>query len=384
MVSAPHAHRARMVVPVRLERLQDHSYSILIDPGLLGRAAEIIAERFPASACAVISDSNLRDLYAQKIAFALQAAGLRTPEVISFPAGEESKNRRVKEQVEDRMFEAGLGRDSVVIAVGGGVVGDLAGYVAATYARGVPLVQVPTSLLAMVDSSIGGKTGVDVPWGKNLVGAFHQPALVLIDPEVLVTLDPRQFTAGLAEVVKHGVIRDRDLFEYVEDNRGGIARENAGLLAELVARNCRIKAAVVEEDERESNLRQILNFGHTVGHAVEAFSGYLMLHGEAVACGLAVEADIAAALGLCGAAEAERIVELLAGLGLPVEFSDLKAPAGRLLELTALDKKARQGRARYTLPCGIGRMATREDGSYGIEVPEQAVLSALVARGAVA
>lgn len=383
MVSTPHAHHARMVVPVRLDRRQDQSYPILIEPGLLGRAAEIIAERFPAHACAVISDSNLRDLYAAKIASALHAAGLRTPETICFPAGEQSKNRRVKEQVEDRMFEAGLGRDSLVVAIGGGVVGDLAGYVAATYARGVPLVQVPTSLLAMADSSIGGKTGVDVPWGKNLIGAFHQPALVLIDPEVLATLDQRQFTAGLAEVVKHGVIRERGLFEYIEVNRSVISRDNADLLAELVTRNCRIKAAVVEEDERESNLRQILNFGHTVGHVVEAFSGYRMLHGEAVACGMAVEAEIAAALGLLEAAEAARIVESLASLGLPVELGRLNAPAGRLLEMTALDKKARKGRARYALPDEIGRMATREDGSYGIEVPEEVVRSALVARGAV-
>jgi len=382
MVPAPRARQALLEVPVRLERAQDRSYPILIEPGLLRRASEIIADRFPSTACAVISDSNLTGLYAGKIAAGLEEAGLRTPAVISFPAGEQSKNRRVKEQVEDRMFEAGLGRDSLVVAVGGGVVGDLAGFVAATYARGVPLVQVPTSLLAMADSSIGGKTGVDVPWGKNLIGAFHQPALVLIDPEVLITLDQRQFAAGMAEIVKHGVIRELELFDYLESSLEQLTRDNADLLADLVARNCRIKASVVQQDERETNLRQILNFGHTLGHAVEAFSGYRMLHGEAVACGMALEADIAVALGLLKAQGAARIAGLLTRLGLPVTLAGLAAPAERLIEMTTLDKKARKGRARYALPLEIGRMAASGDGSYGIEVPDEVVRNVLVARGA--
>ena len=369
-------------VIVDLKREIDRSYPILIRPGLLEETAELLAGRFNRHAFAVVSDSNLEGLYADALAESLRAVDAPCQGPIVFPAGEQSKIREVKQQVEDSMFAAGLGRDTVVIALGGGVVGDLAGFVAATYARGVKLVQVPTSLLAMVDSSIGGKTGLDVPWGKNLVGAFYQPALVIIDPRALSTLAKEHFTAGFAEIVKHGVIRDASLFDFLEKRLGELKPENEELMAELIARNCRIKASVVSADEREGNLRQVLNFGHTVGHAVETLSGYRWLHGQAVSCGMVVEAEAAVLLDLLPVEHLRRIENILSELGLPVDLDPLQVRVERVLELTRLDKKARKARPRYALPAEIGRMATTPEGAYGIPVAEEVVSRALQARGA--
>jgi 3-dehydroquinate synthase len=367
---------------VNLKKAVDNSYPIFIRAGLLDDAAALVAERFPGTAFAVVSDSNVTPLYAAPFLAKLQALGCRVAELISFPAGEESKTREVKAWVENRMLISGLGRDTVVVAVGGGVVGDLAGFVAATYARGVRLVQVPTSLLAMVDSSIGGKTGVDVPWGKNLIGAFHQPALVIIDPRVLVTLERGQFVAGMAEAVKHGVIRDAQFFEFLEENPEHLVSGNVEALTEVIAWNCRIKAKVVEEDEREGNLRQILNFGHTVAHALETIAGYRRLHGEAVACGMAVEAEIAVRMGLFPAKEALRLEKLLCRLGLAVDLRSWKIRAEEILRLTGLDKKARQGLPRYVLPMRLGEMARGEGGLFGIPVNNEVAHAALLSHGA--
>ncbi|MFC1544892.1 3-dehydroquinate synthase [Gemmatimonadota bacterium] len=369
-------------VPVPLTNRPDLSYDILIEPGLIGRAPSILADMYSGKSIAVISDRNVASLYGHELTAKLIDKKFRLVEMIEFPAGEASKCRRVKEQVEDRLFEAGMGRDSVVVALGGGVTGDLAGYVAATFNRGVPLVQVPTSLLAMADSSIGGKVGIDVPWGKNLIGAFHQPSLVLIDPRMLNSLPEQELKSGMAEVVKHGVIRDADLFDYIEQHLDRILGREEDVMAELVARNCAIKADVVSQDERESNLRQILNFGHTLGHAVESFSGFGWLHGEAVSCGMAAEAEIAVLMGLMKPDERDRITALLVRIGLPVDIRTLDAGAETLVKLTRLDKKARTGRARYALAAGIGSMATRADGGYGIEVDEQLVREVLISIGA--
>ena len=369
-------------VPVPLTDRPDLSYDILIEPGLLEKTPSILAEMFSGRAVALIADSNVGNLYGRDLSTVLRGYKFRLVESIQFPAGEASKCRKVKEELEDRMFTAGMGRDSLVVALGGGVTGDLAGYVAATFNRGVPLVQVPTSLLAMADSSIGGKTGIDVPWGKNLLGAFHQPALVLIDPRILNTLPERELRSGMAEVVKHGVIRDAELFGYNEDNLDKILGCDEETMTELVARNCLIKADVVSRDERENNLRQILNFGHTLGHAVEAFTGFGWLHGEAVACAMAVEAELAVRLGLMAAGDRDRISGLLRRLGLPVGLGALDVSAGKLLELTRLDKKARGGRARYALAAGIGRMAANADGGYGIDVDEDLVVQVLIDAGA--
>ncbi len=369
-------------VIVGLKQEIDRSYPIMILPGLLEEAAKLLVARFSRHAFAVVTDSNLERLYAEDLADSLRAGKVRCEGPIVFPAGEQSKNRQVKRKVEDRMFAAGLGRDTVVVALGGGVVGDLAGFVAATYTRGLKLVQVPTSLLAMVDSSIGGKTGLDVPWGKNLLGAFHQPDLVIIDPRVLKTLAKEHFTSGMAEVVKHGVIRDASLLAFLEERAGELVPENEEVIEELVARNCRIKASVVSEDEREGNLRQILNFGHTVGHALETLSGYRWLHGQAVSCGMVIEAEAAALLDVLPPIHLHRIEKILSELELPGDIAPLQVRVEQVLELARLDKKARQARPRYALPAEIGRMATTPEGSYGIPVAQEVMTRALKAHGA--
>ncbi len=379
----PDAIDDMLKVSVPLGNRPDLSYDILIEQGLLGStAAALLEEKFRGRSLALVSDGNVADIYGDKLLSSLRGKDFRLVELIQFAAGEGSKCRRVKEEIEDRLFGSGMARDTLVVALGGGVTGDLAGFVAATFNRGVPLVQIPTSLLAMADSSIGGKVGIDVPWGKNLLGAFHQPSLVLIDPALLATLPERELVSGMAEVVKHGVIRDAELFGFIEENLERILGRDPELLAELVARNCRIKAEVVSLDERENNLRQILNFGHTLGHAVESFSGFGWLHGEAVALGMVAEAALAVNLGLLAPEVPERLAALLSRIGLPVELGPLAAPAEELVELTRLDKKARSGKARYALPSRIGAMATDKSGGYGIEAAEADVRRALVRLGA--
>ncbi|MCE5272476.1 3-dehydroquinate synthase [bacterium] len=369
-------------VKLELRKTVDQSYDILIEPGLLQRAAETVVQRFGRTAVAVVTDTNVAERYAEPLAGRLAAAGCRQVEVIAIPAGEASKTREIKGEVEDSLFASGLGRDSLVLALGGGVVGDLAGFVAATYARGVMFVQAPTTLLSMLDSSVGGKTGVDVPWGKNMVGAFHQPSLVLIDPAVLDSLPAEQFSSGMAEAVKHGVILDGSLFEFIEAKKDAILALEPETLSTLIERNCAIKAAVVSEDEREGNLRQILNFGHTLGHAVEALSGFKLLHGQAVAVGMVLEAELSADLGLLPESDVARLEGLLAALGLPVRVDLPGVSALRILEHTRLDKKARSGQARYVLPARIGAMTTDPQGRYGLEVEDPLVLKVLRRRGA--
>jgi 3-dehydroquinate synthase len=243
-----------------------------------------------------------------------------------------------------------------VLAIGGGVTGDLAGFVAATYMRGIPVVQVPTSLLAMVDSSVGGKTGVDTEAGKNLVGAFHAPALVVVDPELLATLPPRQVRAGLAEAVKHGAIMEADYFREIEQGADDLVRGDVAAMARLVERSVRIKASVVTRDPAESGIRRILNFGHTLGHAIEQVSGYTVLHGEAIAIGMVLEARIGEDLNTTGRGAGERLAGLLGRLGLPVELPD-GMDADSVLAATRLDKKSRSGAVEYALIAGIGRAA---------------------------
>jgi 3-dehydroquinate synthase len=280
--------------------------------------------------------------------------------------------------VTDEMLARGFGRDSAVIALGGGVVGDLAGFVAATFMRGIPVVQVPTTLVAMIDASIGGKTGVDTPAGKNLVGAFHQPAAVLIDPAVLATLPPRELRAGLAEAIKHGVIADAGYFDRTVDAlpqllaTGGATGDAMQL---VIDGSVAIKRSVVERDEREQGVRKILNFGHTLGHAAEALSGYSLLHGEAVAIGMAVESRLAEGLGLAESGTADRVRMALSRATLPDRMPPSLA-ADRLIALTRHDKKTRRDRVEYALPKRIGQMAG-EDTEWGIAVADADALAAL-------
>ena len=359
---------------IRVE-LGRRAYEVTVGAGLLDRAGEMLAPLAGADPptragrAVVITDSNVATLYAGAVADGLTAAGCRT-DVIDFPAGEASKDLTTYAAVMDRLLalSPAIDRGSLIVALGGGVAGDLAGFVAATALRGLSCANVPTTLLADVDASVGGKTGLDAPAGKNLIGAFHQPRAVIIDPAVLKTLPPGELGNGLAECVKHAVIRDADLLDFIEDNAAAILAADAEILSELIARNVTVKAEVVAADERESGQRAHLNFGHTIGHAVEAAGGYgAVSHGQAVALGMVAACGIAVARKLIEPAAADRVGEVLSGLSLPVRFADLPdLPAGcrdraRLRQIMLHDKKARGGVVRFVLPTGLGNVAVFDD-----------------------
>jgi 3-dehydroquinate synthase len=332
-------------------------YDLLLGSGLLPRAGRFLAGLLVGRRGVVITHPSLAGLYAGPLAAGLAAAGFEAP-VLEVPAGEASKSLGEAAWLYEALLDLGLDRRSPVFALGGGVIGDLAGYVAATFMRGLPLVQVPTTLLAQVDSSIGGKVGVNLPRAKNMVGAFHPPVLVLADLDTLATLPAREYRAGLAEVVKAGVIRDPDLLAFLEAHLPAILRREPGPLATIVRAACAVKAAVVEADEREEGLRAILNYGHTVGHALEAVAGYgTCLHGEAVAVGMVVAARLSARLGLDDGRLAERLIRLLEAIGLPTTH-DLPTPA--LLAALRYDKKGQAGTARFVLTSRVGQARVQE------------------------
>ena len=365
-----------VTIRVPLVEQRDASYDILIGPGLVQQLDKILPEYCPAAAYAVISDSHVGKVYGEDVVKRLSAIGYRV-ELLTFPAGEWNKTRDTWASLSDRMLAAHFGRDAAVIALGGGVVNDVAGFVAATYLRGVPLVQVPTSLLAMIDSSIGGKTGVDVPAGKNLLGAFHQPRVVVADPELLASLSSVQLAAGLAEAVKHGVMADAEYFAFLESEYAAIFAKHAPALERLVKRSVEIKAAVVAQDEREKGKRAILNFGHTVGHAIEATSKYEVLHGEAVAMGMVYESRLAEMLGIAPAGTAQRITTVLERLHLPVE----RPGASQVDDLIAAmrsDKKVRAAEIRVALPRAIGRAHGDDGGGWTVPVDEATIRQVLV------
>ena len=323
-----------------------------------GVAARSLA---PAHRYALITDSNVGPLYAKKVAGQLDPDAM---DILTIPAGESNKTREVWARMTDEMLVKGFGRDSAVIALGGGVVGDLAGFVAATFMRGIPIIQVPTTLLAMIDASIGGKTAVDTPAGKNLVGAFHSPAAVLIDPQVLATLPLRELRAGFAEVLKHGVIADEPYLNDVASRASGLLSANGpkgDSMFSLIVRSVEIKADIVSRDEREEGLRQILNFGHTIGHAVELVSGYSLLHGEAVAIGMALESELAEQIGLAQTGTAATVSSALQSAGLPTALPS-GSDGDAVIEAMRSDKKGRSGRTRFALPLRIGAMAGAETG----------------------
>lgn len=359
-------------IPVSLKKQTDESYDIHIGSGVTELISRSIGELELGHSYAVITDSNVEKLYGVKILRHLKNS-LSNVHMISFPAGEASKSREMKSQIEDAMFELKLGRDSAVIALGGGVVGDLAGYIAATYTRGVPYVQIPTSLVACVDSSVGGKTGIDTKFGKNLIGAFHQPRAVFIDTDTLKTLSRKEINEGLAEIIKYGIIRDRNLFGYLNDNIEGVYDLNSDVLTRIIETSCRIKADVVEKDEKESNLRKILNFGHTVGHAVEKLSDFSISHGEAISIGMVIESGIALSLTDWKTEDHEKLLLLLSRTDLPVKLPE-KMDTEELLEIMKKDKKSRKGNIEMSLPGSIGNMHT-ENGEYGIKIPENLIKS---------
>ena len=366
-----------VTVHVAIREQRDASYDILIGGALLADLPALLTQNCPAARYAVITDSHVAPLYGEQTMARLRGTGLLV-ERFEFPAGEWNKTRHVWSSLCDQMLAAKFGRDCAVIALGGGVVGDVAGFVAATYLRGVPYVQVPTTLLAMIDSSIGGKTGVDVPAGKNLLGAFHQPRLVVVDRDVLASLPRAQLVAGMAEAVKHGVIADAVYFAFIETSHERALAGDTAVLDRLITRSIEIKAAVVAADEREMGRRAILNFGHTVGHAVEAATQYTLLHGEAVAIGMAYEARLAEALSLATPGTARRIRALLERVGLPLE-----RPAGagieELMLAMRLDKKARAATVRFALPQMVGAMSGDDERGWTVPAPEQLLRDVLSA-----
>jgi 3-dehydroquinate synthase len=357
------------------DSLRVTGYEILVSPGALDQVASLAAAAAPAHSFAIIADENVAALYGHRVSSGFEPG---TARLFTFPAGEAHKTRREWGRLTDSLLSAGYGRDTTIIALGGGVTGDLAGFVAATFLRGVPYVQVPTSLLAMVDSSVGAKTGVDTSFGKNLVGAFHRPAAVIADPRVLATLPLPHIRSGLAEAIKHGVIASEPLFAWIASNTSALLADPTGAeMLQLLPEAIGIKARVVETDERESGLRKILNFGHTIGHAVELASGYSLLHGEAVAIGMAVEARIAEISGIASPGLASAIESALSGAFLPVSLPDGLDPA-TILAATRTDKKSRAGEVRYSLPCRIGEMAGASSG-YSLAVSDDIVIQALSA-----
>jgi 3-dehydroquinate synthase len=349
-------------LPGRLRSLTSGlNYEIRVKAGSLREAGEFVRSIAPAHRYAIITDSHVGPLYAK---IAREVIDVDADDVLVIPAGESSKTRGSWGWITDQLIERGFGRDSALVALGGGVIGDLAGFVAATYMRGIPIVQVPTSLLAMIDASIGGKTGVDTQAGKNLVGAFHPPAGVLVDPELLATLPLKELRTGFAEALKHGVIADRGYFDSVVSAipRVLYGRGEAGdSLARLIVGSIEIKSGIVGRDEHEGGVRKILNFGHTIGHAVEMLSDYRLAHGEAVAVGMTLESRIAERIGIAAAGTAGEVRDALSSAGLPVELPE-GMNADRILEVMRADKKVRAGSVQYALPRAIGEMAASDSG----------------------
>ncbi len=342
-----------MAVEIRVE-LGTRSYPIFIDSGVLGRVGELVAALASVRRVLLVSDATVDGLYGKRVAELLEGAGIKTT-CATVPAGEGSKSVEQLAALYSAAVKAGLDRKSGVVALGGGVVGDLAGFLAASFLRGIRLVQIPTTLLAMVDSAVGGKTGINLPEGKNLVGAFHQPSLVLCDTAVLRTLSHREVAAGLAEVIKYGVIRDAELFRYLEENLDSILRGEAGAMTQIVARSCAIKAAVVSADEQEAGERAILNFGHTLAHAIENVAGYgAYLHGEAVGIGMVYAARVSVRERGLPKGEADRIEQLVRRAGLPVAAPELSWPA--LRAAMGVDKKNAAGSLRFVLADRIGQV----------------------------
>ena len=350
--------------------LAGRPYDIHIGPGLLDRLGEFVGPLRP-SRLLVVTDARVGPLYAARAQAALQRAA--PVSVVELAGGETGKDMRAVEAVLDALLAAGADRASVVIALGGGVIGDIAGFAAAIYMRGIRFVQVPTTLLAQVDSSVGGKTGVNHPRGKNLIGAFHQPQAVVADTDTLRTLPSRELSAGLAEVLKHGLLADEEYFAQVTRDLPRLLACEERPLAQAIVRSCEIKAAIVERDEKESGERALLNLGHTFGHAIEALTGYgRWLHGEAVGCGMCLAADLSQRLGLIARSDVEAVEEAVAAAGLPTRIEGLSRAAA--LASMRGDKKAEAGEIRFIVLERIGRAVQRS-------VPSQALDATLAAGG---
>lgn len=373
------------VHPTRLKRVEVKAgagggYSVYVGIGALSHLSDLlaVAPLGQPSRLALMTDSNVGALHADRVEAILRPLGIPVTRY-TFPAGESEKSRARWAALTDALLGDGFGRDSAILALGGGVTGDLSGFVASTYMRGIPVVQIPTSLVAMIDSAVGGKTGIDVPAGKNLVGAFHPPAFVLVDPSFTETLPRAERGEGWVEALKHGLIRDRGYFETLEEGASDLLGGDVPATFEAVLRSIEIKAEVVSLDEREGGIRQILNFGHTLGHAIEARSNYAIGHGSAVAAGMVLEAEIGARLGVTPSGTRARIeaaVQRFERSPNPAFGIRSTPEADEVLRLTHADKKARGGAVRYALLAEVGR-ADEAGGRWSTPVPDSVVTQVL-------
>jgi len=350
-------------------------YPVLVRRGVLDELDRLAGTYAPAHRYAVIADTTVGELHGERAVHVLARTG-RPVTFLTFPAGEENKNREQWERLTDALLAAGFGRDSAVVALGGGVTGDLAGFVAATFLRGIPVVQVPTSLVAMVDSSVGGKTGVDTSMGKNLVGSFHPPRVVIADPDLVETLPRSERAQGLAEAVKHGAILDAAYLASLESESASLLDGDPESIERAVRRSVEIKADVVSRDEREGGLRQVLNFGHTLGHALEASSSFELAHGAAVSLGMILEARLGESLGVTEAGTEDRLRGALSAFGLPTSVPPGITSADALA-FSRSDKKARGGVVRFVLLTRIGAVSRDPEAGWSREVPDELVAELL-------
>lgn len=356
---------------VELKKVVDDSYEIEIGFDLEDKLVKDLKSGLVGNIkkFALVTDSNVKELYGEKIYEKIKEAGYNA-DLFVFEAGEKSKTRKTKEEIEDAMLEKGYRRDCCIIAIGGGVVTDLSGFVAGTFGRGIPFINYATTLLSAADASVGGKTAVDTPLATNLIGLFNQPKKVYLDIKAWSTLPKREICSGLAETIKHACISDKDFFEYIEKNIEEILALKTEVCEHIAEENCKIKYKVVMKDERESGLREILNLGHTVGRAIETVSEYKLLHGEALSIGLVAEVKLAYKLGYVTAEERDRVINLLEKANLPIaipEYIDRE----KLVKKLYTDKKVRDGKLRFVLQKGIGNVVEFENGQFATPISEE-------------
>lgn len=362
-------------IKVNLRKMQDNSYNIYIENNAFSKIAGDLKKKPIGNRYAVITDSNVKSIFGKQLMKHLKRKGLDAC-MIDFPPGERNKRLKTIESIQEQMLAKGIDRGSAVIAFGGGVAGDVAGFAAASYMRGIPFIQLPTSLLAMVDSSVGGKVGVNLPSGKNSSGAFRQPEAVYIHLNALKSLPEREMRNGMAEVVKHAVMADKKLFSFLEKNVGKIMGRDMKILGKVIKRNCEIKGRIVEKDELEKNLRKTVNYGHTIGHALEVLTNYRKYsHGEAIAIGMNAAALISEKMDLMNSGDVERQRLLLERIGLPTKIPKNISNTRILVELKK-DKKAINGVEKFVLPKKIGKMHSIK-GNYALDVPKRIILGAL-------
>lgn len=362
-------------IPVQLKKVIDTSYDITVGTGLLARMPKILKKEHPASSYVIIADTNTAKYFGTALCTSLMKAGCRAL-LLTVPAGEASKSQKQKTKLEEAMLKAGVDRKGIVLALGGGVVGDLAGFVASTYMRGILYIQLPTTTLAMLDSAIGGKTGINSSCGKNLIGTFHQPRAVYADIDTLTSLPDAEFRGGLTEAVKMCITSDEESFRVIEKKLDAVLAKDTRALEEVITRAVRIKARVVAFDERENGERMILNFGHTIGHALEKLSKYTISHGEAVAAGIVVETKLAYILGRVSAEDVHAIHKSLERLGLKTLRVIRKFAPKAVVQATTNDKKSVGGHARYVIVTSIGEVS-RKSGHCVEYVGEKEVEQAL-------